>query len=50
MSSAVNIRIDVYFAYNFVDLIAYFLSSVLLDCQKKTTQVYNFKVDLMVNN
>lgn len=49
MSSAVNIRIDVYFAYNFVDLIAYFLSSVLLDCQKNT-QVYNFKVDLMVNN
>lgn len=49
MSSAVNIRIDVYFAYNFVDLIAYFLSSVILDCQKNT-QVNNFKVDLMVNN
>lgn len=44
MSSADNIRIDVYFACNLVDLIAYFLSSVLLDCQKKPPRLTILKL------
>lgn len=39
-----TIRIDVYFACNLVDLIAYFLSSVLLDCQKKPPRLTILKL------